>query len=129
VCAWCVPVAGARADAAGLEAQMVRVLQPYLAVQSSVASDSNEGVRRQATLIAKEAKKLGTRAAAENAERFRALATDVIRAADELAKATSLERSSAAFKKLSQPLVQWARVSGPADVLVVTCPVLKGSWL
>jgi membrane fusion protein, copper/silver efflux system len=95
------------------------VLDPYLRIQATLASDRTEGIGQQAAAIAAAAGQLGPNAA------------PIAQAAKELQGADTLAASRAAFGKLSDAIVSYARASGkPLEgVRLAYCPMEKQHWL
>ena len=111
--------AGARADNPALTAPVKSVYDHYLKIQASLAKDSLAGVAENADAIAKavqtDAKTLPAAVATE---------------AEALAKAKDLKSARAAFKPLSDSLIQYLADHKAKDAYVqVYCPMANASWL
>jgi len=110
---------GARADNSALPAPVKSVYGDYLKIQASLAKDSMTGVADNAAAIAKavrtDAKELPATVAGE---------------AEALAKATDLTSARAAFKPLSDSLIQYLADHKAKDAYVqVYCPMARANWL
>ena len=96
------------------------VLEPYLRIQSQLAGDSIEGVRKDAALAAEAAGRLGPGG------------TPIASAARELGAATTLEGARKAFGPLSAAILGYAEKTNaalPPDVYAVHCPMARATWL
>ena len=107
--------AGARADNPALTAPVKSVYGHYLKIQASLAKDSLTGVAENADAIAKavqtDAKSLPAAVATE---------------AETLAKASDLKSARAAFKPLSDSLIQYLADHKAKDAYVqVYCPMAR----
>jgi uncharacterized protein DUF3347 len=113
-------VAGARAaDNPALTAPVKSVYGHYLKIQTSLARDSLGGVAENANAIAK--------AVQTDAK---ALPAAVATEAEALAKASDLRSARAAFKPLSDSLIQYLADHKAKDAYVqVYCPMAQASWL
>lgn len=111
--------AGARADNSALAAPVKSVYGHYLKIQASLAKDSMTGVVENADAIAKavqtDAKSLPAAVATE---------------AETLATASDLKSARAAFKPLSDSLIQYLADHKAKDAYVqVYCPMARANWL
>ena len=111
--------AGARADNSALTAPVKSVYDHYLTIQASLAKDSLSGVAGNADAIAKavqtDAKLLPAAVATE---------------AEALARTSDLKSARAAFKPLSDSLIQYLADHKARDAYVqVYCPMARASWL
>jgi len=111
--------AGARAGNPALTAPVKTVYDDYLKIQASLAKDSLSGVALHANAIAKavqtDAKSLPAAVATE---------------AEALAKASDLKAARAAFKPLSDSLIQYlADHKAKGAYVQVYCPMANASWL
>ncbi len=111
--------AGAHADNPALTAPVKSVYAHYLTIQASLAKDSLSGVAGNADAIAKavqaDAKSLPAAVATE---------------AETLAKASDLKSARAAFKPLSDSLIQYLTDHKARGAYVqVYCPMANASWL
>lgn len=107
-------------SAAPRSATVGSVVDPYLRIHEALSADSLQGVRESARIAAVEAKKLGTAA-----ETIRA-------AASGFEQATDLPAARAAFRKLGDAIIVYAKASnaGLGDgVSVAYCPMLRAYWL
>lgn len=101
------------------EAELDKVLEPYLRIQSQLARDSVEGIANDAAEIER------------NAHVFGHSAPGIIAPARKLGKAGDLETARAEFGLLSDALVSELdrrRASVPG-VETMYCPMVKKSWL
>ena len=111
--------AGARADNPALTAPVKSVYGHYLKIQASLAKDSMTGVAANADAIAK--------AVQTDAK---ALPSAVATEAETLAQASDLKSARAAFKPLSNSLIQYLADHKAKDAYVqVYCPMARASWL
>jgi len=111
--------AGARADNPALTAPVKSVYDHYLTIQASLAKDSLSGVADNANAIAKavqtDAKSLPAAVATE---------------AEALARTSDLKSARAAFKPLSDSLIQYLADHKARDAYVqVYCSMANASWL
>lgn len=111
--------AGARADNPALTAPVKSVYDHYLTIQASLAKDSLSGVADNAGAIAKtvqtDAKLLPAAVATE---------------AEALARTLDLKSARAAFKPLSDSLIQYlADHKARGAYVQVYCPMANASWL
>ena len=108
------------ADNPALMEPVKSVYNHYLKIQASLAGDSLNGVAANAEAIAK----------AVNADSMKMLPVAVATQADALAKATDLKSARAAFKPLSDSLIQYLADHKAKDAYVeVYCPMANVSWL
>jgi len=115
-----------RAAAAGgseaFDAQMQKVLEPYLAIHGALAADSTKGVAHNAGVIAQQAKKLDPKSVTgAHAGHYKDIPSKLQAAAAELQKAKTLEDARSAFKSLSRPMAMWASMAKPKGIHVVFC--------
>lgn len=99
---------------------VLALLDPYFRIQSQLTSDSTDGIKSDAALIAKGAQELG--------DAGKGIAT----AADTLGTASSLPEARDAFAKLSDAVIAYAdqvKVDTGSDVHAMYCPMVKKSWL
>ena len=111
--------AGARADNPALTAPVKSVYSDYLKIQASLAKDSMSGVAENADAIMKavqtDAKSLPPSVATE---------------AKSLARASDLKSARAAFKPLSDSLIQYlADHKAKGAYVQVYCPMACANWL
>ena len=107
------------ADNAALPGPVKSVYSDYLKIQAQLANDSLTGVGEDATAIAKavqgDAKALPTAVASE---------------AEALAKASDLRSARAAFKPLSDSLIEYLADHQSKEAYVqVYCPMARAHWL
>ncbi len=116
--ALCVAVgACTRARAADVPASLV---DPAIAIQTSLANDKMDGVQANAATIAAEATKLGKPAAT------------IAAAAKDLQKQTRIADARVAFGSLSEALVAYLdtqKLSPGNGVKVAFCPMVLKPWL
>lgn len=113
-----VPAARA-ADNPALAGTVKSVYGHYLKIQASLAKDSMTGVAENATAIAK--------AIHSDAK---TLPSTVATQAEVLAKASDLKAARAAFKPLSNSLIQYlADHKAKGAYVEVYCPMANASWL
>ncbi|MGA9779522.1 MAG: DUF3347 domain-containing protein [Verrucomicrobiia bacterium] len=111
--------AGARADNPALTAPVKSVYGHYLKIQASLAKDSMTGVAENADAIA--------RAVQTDAK---SLPAAVATEAETLARASDLKPARAAFKPLSDSLIQYLADHKAKHAFVqVYCPMARASWL
>jgi len=119
LCAACGQTAPAKTPAAGGE--MPRsVVDPYLQIQTALASDSIEGVRANAGNIATAATSLG------------APAMKIDTAAVQLAAAGDLADARAKFGALSEAIDTYMtglKLVAPEGVRVAFCPMVQKPWM
>jgi hypothetical protein len=111
--------AGAHADNPALTAPMKSVYDHYLTIQASLAKDSLSGVAVNADAI--------TKAVQTDAK---SLPAAVATEAETLAQAKDLKSARAAFKPLSDSLIQYLGDHKARGAYVhVYCPMANASWL
>jgi hypothetical protein len=96
------------------------VVDPYLRIQTALASDTLTSVKGDAARIAAGADQLG------------ASGPDVRKSALALQSASDLAQAREAFGRLSDALIKYAestRTSMGADLNVAYCPMEKKSWV
>ena len=99
---------------------VLALLDPYFRIQTQLTSDTTEGIKGDAALIAKGAQELG--------DAGKSIAT----AADMLGAAPSLGEARAAFSKLSDAVIAYSdrvKANPGNDVHTMYCPMEKKSWL
>jgi hypothetical protein len=99
---------------------VLALLDPYFRIQTQLTSDTTNGIKDDAALIAKGAHELGD------------AGNNIATAADSLGAATSLAEARAAFSKLSDAVIAYAdrvKADPGADVHTMYCPMEKKSWL
>jgi len=115
----CNQTAFPKAPAAGGE-MTAAIIDPYLKIQSALASDSVDGVRANAGEIATAATALG------------APAMKIDTTALQLASAGDLDDARAKFGALSEALDTYMtgmKLTPPEGVRVAFCPMVKKPWL
>ncbi|HUA39308.1 MAG TPA: hypothetical protein VMA35_13030 [Candidatus Sulfopaludibacter sp.] len=111
--------AGARADNPALTAPVKSVYGDCLKIQASLAKDSMTGVAENAGAIAK-AVQTGAKS----------LPASVAAEAETLARASDLKSARAAFKPLSDSLIQYLADHKAKDAYVqVYCLMARANWL
>lgn len=98
---------------------LIEMLDPYFRIQAVLSDDKTDGVKTDASLIAKQARALGE------------AGTPIAQAADELSAAADLAAARAAFSKLSDTVIAYSQSTKPAgnDVHTMYCPMAKKQWL
>src|SRR6187200_294561 len=110
----------AAAGAARAGDPVLALLDPYFRIQTQLTSDSTEGIKSDAELIAKGAHELG--------DAGKGIAT----AADTLGTTSSLPEAREAFSKLSDAVIAYAdgvKANTGSDVNTMYCPMVKKSWM
>jgi Protein of unknown function (DUF3347) len=112
---------GARAmDNSALMEPVKSVYGHYLKIETSLANDSLNGVAENANAISK----------AVESDSMKMLPSAVATEAQALAKASDLKSARAAFKPLSDSLIQYLADHKAKDAYVqVYCPMANASWL
>jgi protein-disulfide isomerase len=97
------------------------VFDNYIKVQGALAQDSLAGVAASAASMTK----------AIRADSMKMLSTKVAQQAESLAKAKDLQGARAAFKPLSESLIQFVKDQNvaPGAYYEAYCPMAKASWL
>jgi hypothetical protein len=128
--AGCTATASAESGGEQFDRRMQPILQSYLKIGDTLATDSTEGVRVEAERIAALSAKLDPSVVTgEHASHYADVAAKLKEAAGTLAKSKTLAEGRAAYKKLSMPMGMWASMSKPQGIDVVYCPMAKASWL
>ena len=99
---------------------VLALLDPYFRIQTTLTSDSTDGIKGDAVLIAKGAQELGD------------AGKSIAMAADTLGAAPSLTEAREAFSKLSEAVIAYAdrvKAQPASDVHTMYCPMVKKSWL
>jgi hypothetical protein len=99
---------------------VLALLDPYFRIQTQLTSDTTDGVKGDAALIAKGAQALGQ------------TGEPIATAAETLAAASSLTEARTAFAKLSDAVIAYAdrvKAEPGSDVHTMYCPMEKKSWL
>jgi hypothetical protein len=99
---------------------VLALLDPYFRIQSQLTSDTTDGIKDDAALIAKGAQELGD------------AGKSIAKAAGALGESPSLESARTAFAKLSDAVIAYAdsaKVNAGADVNTMYCPMVKKSWM
>ncbi len=108
----------------GPESQVYQgLLGDYLFIQNALAGDTTDGISARAESMRKASLKLG-----QSAELNKIL-PDLVRSAEELAKASGLEEARAAFGSLSDSMIAYRGLVAGGESLVAYCPMVKKSWL
>ena len=106
-------------SAAPLAAPVEAVLDNYLSIQASLASDSLQGLPQSASTIAQSVQN----------DSAKALPTNVAKQAGSLAKARDLESARAAFKGLSESMIKYVKANNITGLHEAYCPMARASWL
>jgi len=126
-------LADSGADATGTERcdqQMESILASYLQIGSALSTDSLDGVRQQADMIAKQAGTLDSDSVSgEHAAHYKNLPANLKTAAKTLGKAKTLDDARESFQKLSMPMAMWTTMSKPKNIDVIYCSMVKASWV
>jgi len=112
--------AAVAAGAGAAAADLTPMLDAYLRIQRGLNVDSLDGLTASARAIAAEAAKLGAGGAAIQAP------------AGELEQAGTLAAARAAFGKVGDAIMRYAKDSGAtfdADIKVAYCPMVNRKWL
>ena len=108
------------ADNPALMEPVKSVYTDYLKIQASLAGDSLNGVAANAEAIAK----------AVNGDSMKMVPAAVATEAETLAKASNLKSARAAFKPLSDSLIQFLADHHAKNAYVeIYCPMARASWL
>ena len=100
---------------------MDQIVENYLKIQDALASDVQTGIPQAAGEIKKLTGQL------KGSEK--ALAKNLSVGATEVAKGSDIKQTREAFKKLSAPMVAWAKQSKPADLEIYSCSMAQAPWL
>jgi Cu(I)/Ag(I) efflux system membrane fusion protein len=112
------------------DAQMQPILESYLRIATTLSNDSLEGVRKEAQVIAKQARGLdSTSVSGEHAAHYKDIPVNLKKAAEAVGRAKTLDEARDSFKSLSMPMAMWATMSKPKDVDVLYCSMAKASWV
>jgi len=110
--------------------QMESILASYLQIGSALSTDSLDGVRQQADMIAKQAGTLDSDSVSgEHAAHYKNLPANLKTAAKTLGKAKTLDDARESFQKLSMPMAMWTTMSKPKNIDVIYCSMVKASWV
>ncbi len=119
------------------ESAFESITEAYLSIQTSLATDSLEGVKDNATAIAKKAKGLGVEfdlheagVAKKDAKSCRKLMPELAANAKTLAGAKDIKAARKAFAPLSENMVTYRNmIPGDEKPNVAYCPMVKHNWL
>jgi hypothetical protein len=89
------------------------ILAPYIQIQESLAADKDTGVKEAAKKIIELSS--GNEKLSASARKLRA--------------ASDIKTMREEFKKLSEPIVAWAKKVKPAGHIVVYCSMAPGRWV
>lgn len=103
------------------KSERAALLDHYLAIQSSLAGDSTEGVKKAALRVAS--------AASKTPGMSSELAKEARKAALAVAKAKDLAQARTEFKKLSKPVVSWVESARPEGVEIAYCSMAGAKWV
>jgi hypothetical protein len=99
---------------------VLALLDPYFRIQSQLTSDTTDGIKDDAAMIAKGAQELGD------------AGKSIAKAAAALGDSSSLADARAAFAKLSDAVIAYAdnaKTNVGTDVHTMYCPMAKKSWM
>ena len=113
-----------------LDLAMAPIAETLVTISITLAADSQEGVRQQASDIAKLSEGIpGDALPGESGEMLKGLGPRIKKAAEAMAKAESIEDQREALKALSKPIVLWVSLRTPPDLKVAYCSMASASWL
>ena len=116
----CSPKPATARTTAALTSPVKSVYDDYLRIQVDLANDSLKGVATEADAIAETVR----------GDRTKAIPRAVATQAESLAKASTLDQARAAFKPLSNSLIQYLASHNATGAYVeVYCPMTHASWL
>jgi hypothetical protein len=101
-------------------ADLKPIVDPYVRIQQALNADRLEGIKDDARAVASEAAKLGSSG------------ESIQSAAGELQRAADLKAARAAFGKLGDAIMIYAKASNASlgdDVKIAYCPMVKKYWL
>ena len=101
-------------------ADLKPIVDPYVRIQQALNADRVAGIKEDAQAVASEAAKLGASGSA------------IQSAAGELQQAADLKAARAAFGKLSDAIMIYAKASKASladDVKIAYCPMVRKYWL
>ena len=120
----------AHAETMDFDKQMQPVLEQYLKIPKTLATDKTDGIKKTAKEVVKLSGKLDTSSiTGKHAEHYKNLPGKIKTAAQAMADAEDIATMREALKKLSQPMAMWATMSKPHGVSVMYCSMAPGSWL
>jgi len=96
------------------------LLDPYLRIQTALASDKLDGVKQDAAALASAATALG------------ATGKSLLDASRQMERFRTIDDARAAFSNLTDALLAFSKATGsttPTDVKTAWCPMQKRSWL
>jgi hypothetical protein len=99
---------------------VLALLDPYFRIQTQLTSDTTDGIKGDAALIAEGAEALGD------------AGKTIAAAAGTLGTASSLAEARSAFAKLSDAVIEYAdrvKADPGGDVHTMYCPMEKKSWM
>ena len=119
------------------ESMFETMSEAYLAIQTSLAADSLEGIEDSALTITKSAQMMSNKfdlhaagVAEKDGPACRKLMPELAANASALAKAPDLESARTAFAQLSETMVAYRNmIPGQEKPNVAYCPMAKHNWL
>jgi hypothetical protein len=98
--------------------EMKEILTHYIQIQSALAGDTEQGVKDAAKKIQAMVSQTGVSSEKQIRD-----------SAQKLTSAQNIQAMREAFKKLSIPVVNWAKQSKPAGYQIVYCSMAPGRWV
>jgi hypothetical protein len=109
---------------------MGSVATQLVVISDALAADKTDGVKEAAEAIVKLVPTLSPeKSTSAHAGHYKMIPAQVLKGAEQLAKANTLKEARAGFKVLSAPVVMWAKMAKPDGLYVLYCGMQKASWL
>ena len=106
------------------------ILKHYQSIHSALLAGKLDGVGKAADAIIASAKKLEpNKVVGEHASHYKHVPMNLIKAAEKIKSAKSVDEAREAFKKMSQPMAMWAGMAKPDGYEVKYCSMMKASWV
>ena len=110
--------------------KMQPILEEYIRITESLASDKTEGVADAAKKIESLAGNLSpSLVTGEHASHYKNIPKNISEGAKRMALAKEIAPFRAALADLSKPIVMWTSMSKPSGINVIYCSMNPGSWL
>jgi membrane fusion protein, copper/silver efflux system len=106
------------------------LLENYIKIQETLASDSSEGVEKIAKIISTQSAKIHfTHLSNQAQSELKSFPARLKNTALSLAKEKEIKPMRDRFKAVSNLLVQWAKIEKLPGIQIVHCSMANASWL
>ena len=109
---------------------MKPILKSYESIQKALLEGNLKGVTSAADSIITDAKKLQPgKVTGEHANHYKHVPMNLVKSAEKIKSAKTIEEAREIFKKMSQPMAMWTGMAKPEGYEVKYCPMVKASWV